>query len=44
MISKRLTIAAAIVLLSGFGAGQALAQTECRPDRRSRRPRLPTPR
>ena len=27
MISKRLTIAAAIVLLSGLGAGQALAQT-----------------
>ena len=31
MISKRLTIAAAIVLLSGFGAGQALAQTNPAP-------------
>ena len=31
MISKHLTIAAAIVLLSGFGAGQALAQTNAAP-------------
>jgi biopolymer transport protein ExbB len=31
MISKRLTIAAAIVLLSGLGAGQALAQTNVAP-------------
>lgn len=31
MISKHLTIAAAIVLLSGFGAGQALAQTTAAP-------------
>ena len=31
MISKRLTIAAAIVLLSGFGAGQVLAQTSASP-------------
>jgi len=31
MISKHLTIAAAIVLLSGFGAGQVLAQTNAAP-------------
>ena len=31
MISKRLTIAAAIVLLSGLGAGQALAKTNAAP-------------
>lgn len=31
MISKHLTIAAAIVLLSGFGAGQVLAQTSAAP-------------
>lgn len=33
MISKRLTIAAAIVLLSGFGAGQALAKSDAAPMR-----------